>query len=133
MMTGKNISGKVAIVTGGTTGIGLATCVKFAKAGCKVAFTGRNGDRGKQALKTIEEQTGCAADVLLFIQGDVGSEETIVGMYKQVVDTFGKVDFVVNNAAMLGPFTPFEELDLDTFDQLMKVRNSRSQWKLPNL
>lgn len=89
--------GKIALVTGGATGIGLGTAQAFARAGATVVIAGRRADRGAQAVQSIHEQGGKA----LFIQTDVAQEEQVVALVEQILERFGRLDCAFNNAGTL--------------------------------
>jgi NAD(P)-dependent dehydrogenase (short-subunit alcohol dehydrogenase family) len=90
------LAGEVAVVTGGTSNIGLGTARSLAWAGAKVVVVARNQDRGKavQGLIDSENKPGTA----LFLAGDVSDEASMEGVARRALDTFGKVDILVNNA-----------------------------------
>ncbi|WP_053556540.1 SDR family NAD(P)-dependent oxidoreductase [Sphingopyxis sp. 113P3] len=89
-MTGR-LDGKVAVITGGTSGIGEATVELFVEHGARVVFTGRNEARGGE----IASKLGEAA---LFVAGDVRREEDIASAIQAARDTFGRLDCLFNNA-----------------------------------
>jgi NAD(P)-dependent dehydrogenase (short-subunit alcohol dehydrogenase family) len=108
------LEGKVALVTGGTSGIGRASALLFAKEGAKVAFTGRREDAGKEVAEEITEAGGEA----LFIKADATDINGAAEVVRQIVSHFGRLDVAFNNAgtAMAGPLT---ELDEKTWDKLV--------------
>lgn len=93
------LEGKVALITGGTSGIGRATAVLFAKEGAAVAFTGRNGERGAEAVREIEAGGGRA----LFIQADVRLSEDCRRAVDETLRAFGRLDVLFNNAGNYVP------------------------------
>ena len=98
---------KVAIITGGANGIGLATAFLFAREGAKVAVADFDETAGKQALQRLSEQGAEAR----FVQVDVANPESVQGMVEAVIQTYGRVDILINNAgitqdAMLTKMTP---------------------------
>lgn len=114
------LSNKVAIVTGGGTGIGEAIARAFAREGAKVAITGRRKEELERVVKDIEHQGGHA----LALQGSVTSEPDVRKAIDGTVRTFGRLDILVNNAGNLfyaGPLheTPDQTWD-ETFDVFMK-------------
>jgi NAD(P)-dependent dehydrogenase (short-subunit alcohol dehydrogenase family) len=104
-----SLTGKNAIVTGGSRGLGEATVHRLAQAGAKVLFTGRGAD----ALRRVEEQITATGATAMGVQADIGN----LGDSKRVVDSalerFGGVDILVNNAAL---YTP--SFALDTSEEL---------------
>lgn len=97
-----NFTGKVAIVTGGATGIGYATAMQFARLGAKVVICSRTVDELEAAAKRIAEDTGSRC---LAVPTDVKSEEAVVALVQRAIDEFGRIDILVNNAGgtRMGP------------------------------
>ncbi len=96
---------KVAIITGGASGIGAATAKLFVEEGAKVVLVDLNEEKGK-AFEAELKNAGAEA---LFIKANVTNEEEVASIYKTTIDTFGKVDILFNNAG-IGRVTPTEEL-----------------------
>src|SRR4051812_28184538 len=96
---------KVCIVTGGGSGIGKAACKQFAQEGGKVVVVDLNEQRGNETVEEITHQQGQA----IFVKCDVGHPDEIKGVIKTAVDKWGKIDVVVNDAAMM-TFTPIVDL-----------------------
>jgi 3-oxoacyl-[acyl-carrier protein] reductase len=96
-MGGKHVKldGKVAIVTGGSKGIGKETVRLFLEHGAKVVVADVDEDAGKQLLKELEVD-----DRAIFVKVDVSSAEQVEDMVKTTVDTFGRIDVLVNNAGI---------------------------------
>ena len=88
---------KVAIVTGGGTGIGEAIARVFAREGAKVAITGRRKDELERVVREIERKGGQA----LALQGSVTNEQDVRDAVATTVRTFGRLDILVNNAGNL--------------------------------
>ncbi len=105
----KKLENKVAVVTGGNSGIGLAAAKLFAQNGAKVAITGRN----KATLDTAAVLVG---DGTLAIVSDVAKVGELEAQYKQVADTFGKIDVLVVNAGVFvaAPLADYTEEMFDT-------------------
>jgi len=96
MNNGKTFEGKVVLVTGGTSGIGKATAIEFARAGAKVVVSGRREKEGTEVVNEIKEVGGEAA----FVRADVAKDADIQAMVQFTVDKFGKVDVAFNNAGV---------------------------------
>src|SRR3989449_8477230 len=95
-MNNKAFSGKVALVTGGTSGIGKTTAIEFARAGAKVVLTGRREKEGAGVVAEIEKGGGAAA----FIRADVAKEADVKAMVDFTVATYGGLDIAFNNAGV---------------------------------
>jgi len=92
----KIFSGKVALVTGGTSGIGKTTAIEFARAGAKVVLTGRREKEGTQVVAEIKKLGGEAA----FVRADVAKDADVKRMVDFTVDKFGRLDIAFNNAGV---------------------------------
>lgn len=90
------IENKVAVVTGGADGIGKATCVRFAKEGAAVVIADVNTELGRKTAAEITAAGGKAQ----FVETDVANEQSIVTMVAAAVKAYGKIDILVNNAAV---------------------------------
>jgi NAD(P)-dependent dehydrogenase (short-subunit alcohol dehydrogenase family) len=112
--------GKVCLVTGAGSGIGKATAKQFAHEGGKVAVIDLNEQHGQQTVQEIQAGKGEA----IFAKCDVGKVDDIRGAIKAAVDKWGKIDVVVNDAAMM-TFKPIVDLPDDDWDKVLDV-NVRS-------
>ena len=92
-MTGQ-FEGKVALVTGGTSGIGRAAALAFAREKARVAVVGRDARRGEETVQRIKEIGGEA----IFVQADVSRSAEVKAMVERTVDVFGRLDCAYNNA-----------------------------------
>src|SRR5713226_3312381 len=90
------LSGKVALVTGGTSGIGKTTAIEFARAGAKVVLTGRREKEGAQVVDEIRKLGGDAA----FVRADVAKDGDVKAMVNFTVGKFGRLDVAFNNAGV---------------------------------
>ena len=95
----KTFIGKVAVITGGTTGIGRAAAIAFAKEGVKVVVSGRREFEGAETVRLIENVGGMAC----FVRCDVTSEAEITVLIAMAVETYGRLDFAFNNAGVEEP------------------------------
>jgi NAD(P)-dependent dehydrogenase (short-subunit alcohol dehydrogenase family) len=95
-MNNRTFSGKVALVTGGTSGIGKATAIEFARAGAKVVLTGRRDKEGAHVVAEIQKLGGDAA----FVRTDVAKDADVKVMVEFAVDKFGRLDVAFNNAGV---------------------------------
>ena len=94
----KNFSGRAAIVTGATRGIGRAIALELARQGADVAFNYAKSAEAAESLKAEIEALGVRA---LAAQGDVANTEAAAEMVRQTKDAFGRIDFLVNNAGIV--------------------------------
>jgi NAD(P)-dependent dehydrogenase (short-subunit alcohol dehydrogenase family) len=117
------LEGKVALVTGGTSGIGRETALKFARSGAKVAVAGRREAEGQQTVELIREVGGDA----YFVQSDVAKSEEVAGLIQKVVDRFGRLDLAFNNAGTEGVWVPIIKQTEEDFDRTMAI-NLRGVW-----
>src|SRR6516225_5850782 len=95
---------KVALITGGTSGIGEATALLFAREGAYVAITGRNPERGRSVMEMIRTSGGRAA----FIATDVRLAADCRRTVEETIRSFGRVDILFNNAGIFYPQTVLE-------------------------
>jgi NAD(P)-dependent dehydrogenase (short-subunit alcohol dehydrogenase family) len=95
-MNNVKLNGKVALVTGGTSGIGKATAMAFTRAGAKVVLTGRREKEGAQVVAEIKKLGGDAA----FVRADVAKDADVKAMVDFTVDKYGRLDVAFNNAGV---------------------------------
>ena len=121
------LEGKVAIVTGATSGMGRATAYLFAKEGAKLVITGRNEARAKEVVDNIKADGGEARYVL----GDASDLSFCDEIVKKTVDAYGTVDILVNNAGMLS-LSGVGAVTIEEWDKIFRV-NVDSALKLCQL
>jgi len=92
----KRFEGKVAVVTGGGSGIGRATCLRFAEEGASVAVAEINEANGQ----AVAEEIGRSGGKALFVRTDVSDEKSVRSTVSRVTESFGRIDVLVNNAAV---------------------------------
>jgi len=126
------LDGKVALITGGNSGIGSATAALFAKEGATVVITGRNQERGEQVARAINDDGGKA----MFIRSDVCVAANCQQAVEQTLARFGRIDVLFNNAGALYagtvPECTEEEWD-ETIDSSLKGAFLMSKYALPSM
>jgi NAD(P)-dependent dehydrogenase (short-subunit alcohol dehydrogenase family) len=111
------LDGKVAIVTGGGTGIGEATCHRFVEEGAKVAILDFHPDNGRLVAEALAAKGGDA----LFVRADVSKETEVAEAVRQVLARWGTIDILVNNAAVTGVNKFAHEVTVEEWDQIFAV------------
>jgi 3-oxoacyl-[acyl-carrier protein] reductase len=111
------LDGKVALITGGSRGIGRAVALAFASEGAKVAVVGRNKDRCQQVTNQISKSGGSAVG----IQADVASEADVAAMVEQVKAKWQHVDILANVAAVNLPYKAVTDLSLEEWNWIIGV------------
>ncbi len=106
-----SLKGQCAVVTGGSRGLGEAIVRRLAEAGAMVVLTGR----GREALQRVESQVAATGGQALGVQADLGSLKDSQKVIDQAVERFGRVDILVNNAAVFPP-SVFVEVSEETWD-----------------
>ena len=114
-------AGKVALVTGGASGMGRAISSAFAAAGAHVVVADISVDGGEQTVQVVKEAGGDA----VFVRTDVAQSADVQAAVDTAVSTFGGLDCAVNAAAIEGEGGPLADVDEDTFDRVIAV-NLRS-------
>jgi NAD(P)-dependent dehydrogenase (short-subunit alcohol dehydrogenase family) len=114
---------KVAIITGGTSGIGRETAVLFAGAGAKVVVAGRRENEGNETVSLIEAGGGIGC----FVQTDVSKAGDVEELVKKTVATYGKLDLAFNNAGIEGEWVPIVEQTEESWDQTIDI-NLKGVW-----
>jgi NAD(P)-dependent dehydrogenase (short-subunit alcohol dehydrogenase family) len=114
----ESFRGKVALVTGGNSGIGRATAILFARKGANVVIAARNAERGNRVVEEIRAAGGDA----LFIPTDVAKAADVENMVSKTAERFGRLDCAVNNAAAYaGAFSLTADFTEEEFDHTMAV------------
>jgi NAD(P)-dependent dehydrogenase (short-subunit alcohol dehydrogenase family) len=108
------LDGRVAVITGGASGIGEAAARLFVKEGAKLLIADILDDRGKRLAEALGTNT-------LYLNTDVSQEADVKGAVDQVMDKFGRLDIMFNNAGIPGPHGPIEETPVEGFDKVMAI------------
>ena len=109
----KRLEGKVAVVTGGNSGIGLAAAKRLQDEGARVAISGRN-------QKTLDEATALLGKDVLAVQADVSKLDEIDKFFAAVTRKFGKIDILFANAG-IGKFVPFDQTSEQLYDEMFDI------------
>uniref|UniRef100_B8HS72 Short-chain dehydrogenase/reductase SDR n=1 Tax=Cyanothece sp. (strain PCC 7425 / ATCC 29141) TaxID=395961 RepID=B8HS72_CYAP4 len=120
----KNLTGKNALITGASSGIGQAIAIRLAEEGCNVAINYRSKPEEAQRTETIALDQATVAGhgeiKTVLVQGDVSKEEDIIRAINTTVETFGGLDLLINNAGIQTEFIS-HEIPTDKFDQVIAV------------
>ena len=115
--------GKVVLVTGGTSGIGRAAAIAYAREGAKVVVAGRRAAEGEETVRLVRAQGREA----LFVPTDVAQEPQVKNLIGRTLEQFGRLDFAFNNAGIEQEPTPFLEQNEETYDRVMNI-NVKGVW-----
>lgn len=117
------LEGKVGIITGAGAGMGSAGAVMFAKEGAKVVVADIDEKSGKETVKRIKQAGGSG----IFVKTDVTKEDSVAAVVRTTVDTYGKIDFLYNNAGFCKFGVPTHEVTQELWDKTYDI-NVKGQW-----
>jgi len=117
------LEGKVAIVTGGASGIGRATALAFSNEGAKVAVADVNDEGGEETVEMIINSGGSA----FFVHTDVSKSAEVENMVDKTVEKYGRLDCAFNNAGIAGEMAPTTECTEENWDRMTSV-HLRGVW-----
>src|SRR5215472_2204802 len=119
-----NFQGKVALVTGGNSGLGKASALALARAGARVVISGRRAAEGEQVAQLIKDEGGEA----IFIRADLSLKPDIEAVVAQTIRKYGRLDCAINNAGVEGTvFVPTADYSEDTWDEVINI-NLKAVW-----
>ena len=110
-------NGKVAIVTGGGSGVGRRSALALAEAGYSVAIAGRRAEM----LEETREEAGEAASRVLPVPTDIADRDAVRALFARTVESFGRLDLLFNNAGTGAPAIPIEELPYEDWKRVVNV------------
>lgn len=119
----RELENKVALITGGTTGIGRDTAVLFAKEGAKVVFSGRREPEGNETLNLVRAAGGDG----YFVKSDASKSADMESLVQKTVAKYGRLDVAFNNAGIEGVWAPLSEQTEENFDQVINI-NLKGVW-----
>jgi NAD(P)-dependent dehydrogenase (short-subunit alcohol dehydrogenase family) len=117
------LQNKVALITGGTTGIGRETAVLFAENGAKVVISGRRESEGHEAIALVRAAGGDG----LFVKSDVSKSADVQSLIAKTIETFGRLDIAFNNAGIEGQWKPIIEQSEEDWDSVIDI-NLKGTW-----
>lgn len=112
-----NVEGKVALITGGGSGLGEAAARSLARAGAKVAVSGRTEDEIKKVAESIKQEGGEA----LAVVADISKPDSIAAGVEKVVKQWGRLDILFANAGINGVWAPVEDLKIEEWQQTIDI------------
>lgn len=117
------LEGKIALITGGSAGIGRATAQIFAREGAKVVVADVGVEGGEETVRLITAAGGEA----IFVKTDVSNSAEVEALIKQTVETYGRLDCAFNNAAIEGDLQPTSDYDETMWDRVLSI-NLKGVW-----
>jgi NAD(P)-dependent dehydrogenase (short-subunit alcohol dehydrogenase family) len=118
-----DMEGKVALVTGGSAGIGRATAVAFAQNGAKVVISDIDDEAGEEALELISAVGGQA----IYVRADVAQASDVEALIGHTVERFGRLDYAFNNAGIEGVNAPTADCTDENWDRVIGI-NLKGAW-----
>lgn len=122
---GRDFSGRIALVTGATRGIGRAVSLALARAGAHVVISGRS----TALLEETDDEIRAAGGSATILQLDLRKSDRIDAIGPTIYPRWGRLDILVANAGLLGPLSPLPHVTADAWDLVMKV-NLEANWRL---
>ncbi|MCH3881019.1 MULTISPECIES: SDR family NAD(P)-dependent oxidoreductase [Tenacibaculum] len=123
-----NLEGKVAVITGSSKGIGKAIAKGLAENGAQVVISSRSQEACDEVVKEFAKEGLKAVGIACHI----GKEDQRKNLIEKTIEAFGRIDILVNNAAINPVFGPIEDVSPEIFDKIMDV-NVKAPWALSNL
>jgi NAD(P)-dependent dehydrogenase (short-subunit alcohol dehydrogenase family) len=117
------VQNKVALITGGTTGIGRDTAILFARNGAKVVVSGRRESEGDETMRLVRAAGGDG----IFVKSDVSKSADVQSLVEKTVEKFGRLDLAFNNAGIEGQWKPLIEQSEEEWDAVIDI-NLKGVW-----
>ena len=117
------LQNKIALITGGTTGIGRETAILFAKNGAKVVISGRRETEGNETISLVRAAGGDG----LFVKSDVSKSADVQSLMQKTIEKFGRLDIAFNNAGIEGNWKPIIEQSEEDWDSVIDI-NLKGTW-----
>jgi len=114
-----SLKGKVALITGGSRGIGRAIALAFAEAGANLVVSSRN--KRPPELEKVVEEIKARGKKALSVPAHVGKKEDVQGLVQKTLQTFGRIDILVNNAGANPVLSSMIDLEEDSFEKVLEV------------
>lgn len=114
---------RVAIITGGSSGIGRATAIVLAKQGIKIVVAARRVKEGEETIHQLKQAGGDG----IFVKTDVTSEDEVKSLVEKTIKTYGRLDYAFNNAGIGDEMRPLVDETVEIFDRIMNV-NIKGVW-----
>ena len=109
--------GKVALITGGASGLGRASAIAFAHAEANIVISDRDSDGGAETVEMVRKLGG----TITYIETDVTDEAAVAALIAETVSLHGRIDFAVNSAGISGDMIPMAEYPVETFKRVMDI------------
>jgi len=111
------LKNKVAVISGGSRGIGRAIAERFAQEGCNLMLASRTKQELEKTADSIKKQFSVNVSIY---QTDIGNENQVISMVHNTMDVFGRIDILINNAAVIGPMGEISSIDGQQFIDTLK-------------
>ncbi|MGL4965560.1 MAG: SDR family NAD(P)-dependent oxidoreductase [Inquilinus sp.] len=122
----KTLDGKVALVTGASSGIGRASALELARRGAKVIASARNAD----ALESLVAEIRHGGFEATAVRADINDEQDVIRIVERTVATYGRIDVAFNNAGTEGAFSPFIDQTNETYDTIFNANVRGVFWSM---
>ncbi len=122
----RTLTGKVALVTGASSGIGRAAAVELARRGARVVVSARR----KTDIETLADEIRREGNDATAVTADINVEQDVINLVAQTINTYGRIDVAFNNAGTEGEFTPFVDQSNDVYDTIFNANVRGVFWSM---